>query len=471
MARAIATESENDVIVARATAPGDGAIAIVRLSGAAVVDVMKEVFRPDKPGLAVNAIAPGVLTLGKLHRPVHENAVIDQAMLVLWRAPRSYTGEDVAELHLHGSHVVVSQAIEACIESGARIANPGEFTRRAYLNGKLDLAQAEAVCDLIRAQTEIAGRAALVQLGGGLSARLGGIRAALIPVVAELEAFVDFPEEGLEFQTRERLGRVVDDCTHRLGEMLDTTRRGRYVRDGARLVLAGPPNAGKSSLFNWLLRRERALVSPHAGTTRDTIEAQVDLAGIPLTIVDTAGLRATPEEVEALGIQRTHAELEGADLVVFLVDCQDAHAAEAEYERVRKLPHLVVASKIDLRPSGLLESEIQLFAGAGRRGVFQISAQSREGIGPLEKAIVEQLGGTGAAEQTGLVTNRRHAEAIRRAVESLQTVAQGLASELSPELLVVDLTEAVAALDLITGRQSLDEDVLDAIFSTFCLGK
>lgn len=469
MARAIPEQSLRDIIVSRATAPGDGAIAIVRVSGPGTHELLARMFHPFHD-TKVSQMTPGHMVLGRIVQPGATDVVIDTGFAVVWRPPHSYTGEEMVELQVHGSPVVVGQIVEACVAAGARLANPGEFTRRAYLNGKMDLAQAEAVCDLIHAQTEAARRAALAQLGGGLSRRLQEVREHLVPVIAELEAHIDFPEEGLEFSTRERLGGVVDMSIRGLQALHESAARGRYLREGARVVLAGPPNAGKSSLFNLLLRRERALVTPHPGTTRDTIEAQVDLAGVPLTLVDTAGLRQDAEEIEVLGIARTREELQAADLILFLVDVRHPEHATTEYETLRDLPHLLVTNKIDLK-KGDGESPAGRLAGRGRRRSLAVSVMNRDGIAELEAALVEHFGGSGGREAAGLITNRRHAEALGRALVSLQTAAEGLASELSPEFIVVDLTAAVDQLDRITGRQGLDEDVLDAIFATFCLGK
>lgn len=469
MARPLPKETLKDTIVARGTAPGAGAIAIVRLSGPEARAIASAVFHPrtEQHG------EPGRMVLGKLHRPGKKETSIDEGFRVLWKAPRSYTGEDMAEFHLHGSPVTVSMAVEACQEAGARLADPGEFTRRAYLNGKLDLAQAEAVCDLITSQTESANRAALAQLAGGLSHRLASIREGLIPVVAELEASVDYPEEGLEFSARDRLAARMEECAGRIRDLLESARRGQHLRDGARVVLAGRPNSGKSSLFNLLLRKERALVTPHPGTTRDTVEAQIDFRGIPLTLIDTAGLREDPEEIEAMGIERALAELRAADLILFLVDRHSPpERASQEYQSVRELPHLVLANKADLE-AGAEAGDLALrYNGTGRVGFLEISAVSREGFDALEEVMARRLCGTSAiAEQGSVVTNRRHAEALRRALSELEEAQQAIASGISPEFVVINVTEAVGWLDAIVGHQSLDEDVLDAIFSTFCLGK
>ncbi len=459
MARAVSSESGSDIVVARATAAGQAPVAIVRASGPDLDAFLERLFKPSSSARP----EPGRLVLGRLADAEGE---FDEALAVLWKAPHSYTGEDVVEFHTHGSPAIVGRLLEACVAAGARIARPGEFTRRAYSNGRMDLAQAEAVCDLIASQTEAAGRAALAQLSGGLSATLHAIRDALVPVVAELEAHIDFPDEGLETATRERIGAAIDDCACRVRSLIESSTRGMRLKDGARVVLAGPPNAGKSSLFNLLLRRERALVTPHAGTTRDTIEADIDLAGVPVTLVDTAGLRDDAEEIEAMGIGRARAELAGADLTLFLADSSRPDDALAEYALHGAVPHVLVFTKTDLPDS----REPNVARGPGCRRVVRISCETKEGVGELETAILEAIGASG--EDAGaLVTSRRHVHALAESVASLQRAGEGVASSLSPEFIVVDLTEAVASLDLITGRGELDEDVLDAIFSTFCLGK
>lgn len=410
------------------------------------------------------------MILGHVCQPEGER--IEEGFAIFWRGPRSYTGEDMVEFQTHGSPVGVSQVLEACQVAGARLARPGEFTRRAYLNGKMDLAQAEAVCDLISAHTEAAARAALAQLGGGLSDRLEAIRDRLVPVAAELEASVDYPEEGLEFATRDRLLAAIEESRRELGRLLESAQRGTHLRDGVRLVLGGRPNAGKSSLFNLLVRRERALVTPHPGTTRDTVEAEFDLAGIPVTIVDTAGLRADAGEIEAMGIERALGEFRAADLVLFLIDASgpDPRAIE-EYSHVSDRPHFVVANKLDAANAAEAAALPDRFHGPGRRGFLALSAKTRDGVAELERRLVDFLGRAEERAEGALVTNRRHVDAIRTAAQELVSAAEGLAADQSPELLVVSLTEAIGSLDTITGRQGLDEDVLDAIFATFCLGK
>lgn len=460
MARNTYSASQQDLIVAPATAPGAAAIAIVRLSGPGAIEAADGLF-----GGRLAGAEAGRMVLGKL-------GAIDHCLAVCWRAPHSYTGENMVEFHVHGSPAVVAATLEACRAAGARLAQPGEFTRRAFLNGKLDLAQAEAVAALTAAQTDDARRSALTQLQGGLSARLAAARAILVQVAAELEAYIDFADEEVPRPDSERLLARVAEARAVLAELLRTWDRGRRLLKGARVVFAGAPNAGKSSLFNALLGRERAIVTPHAGTTRDTLEATVELAGIPVTYVDTAGLREGAEEIEAAGIARSRAEIEGADLTLFLVDTtSDLEPLREEYRVVAPLPHLLVASKTDLATAIRIDSATSTFRGPGRLAVVAASAVRREGLAALEEAIVTHLGGRAEAGAETVLTSARHFEALSTADALLATAATALAGGISPEYVVIDLAAALSEIDRVTGRQELDEDVLDAIFSTFCLGK
>jgi tRNA modification GTPase len=460
--------SDRDVIVAPATAPGASAVAIVRLSGPGTHELLRSLFRPGKQGRDFATSDWGRLVLGDVLDG--DGTVIDRCLAVAWRAPRSYTGEDTAELHLHGAQAIVRRVVSRAVELGARPARPGEFTRRAFLNGRLDLAQAEAVGELVQSETEAAARAALGRLRGGLSHRLIAIRAELIPVLAELEATIDFPEEGIEASTRQRLGQRIEYALLGINALLESFKRGRVLREGMRVVLAGPPNAGKSSLFNLLVGRERALVSPHPGTTRDTVEAQVEIAGVAVTLVDTAGLRALPEEIEAMGIAKTHEEIQSAALVVFVVDSTDPAGAHEEYRKISGVPHLLVFNKIDRMSQPAKEPE-RVLHPANALGVVRLSTVTSVGFSELEGLIRSRLGEKPTEENNPMITSERHALALGKARLAIETVAEGIASAVSPEFLALDLAEGMTHIDSITGRGGLDEEVLDAIFSQFCLGK
>lgn len=495
--------SSTDTIAARATPPGIGSIAVLRMSGGAALSVAERLFVPrgggggsaagarsagsagsggsggdgGGSGVGVRALPDRTATLGLLHRRPGGDP-LDECVLLLWRGPHSYTGEDVVEFHLHGGPRLVESALEALYACGVRAAQPGEFTRRAFLNGRLDLAQAEAVADLIVARTDQAARCALGQLTGGLSLRIAALRADLVTLAAECEAYIDFPEEGLPESDRARQGAGMEEVLRRLEVLLRDARRGRPLREGARIAIAGCPNAGKSSLLNALVGRERAIVAPHPGTTRDTIEAQVDLRGIPAVLIDTAGLREQSESVEALGIARTHDEIAAADLVVFVLDASEPIRGQTldAFARVRSRPHLVALNKTDL-PVAFSRAEVEkAVANPLLRGMYAISARTRSGLEELEAAMQGVLEGSpgGAMEdnpESPLVANARHIALLEASRSHLRRAFEGHTARLPLELVAVDLREALLALGAITGHTNPTEDILDSIFSTFCIGK
>ncbi|MGF1572843.1 MAG: tRNA uridine-5-carboxymethylaminomethyl(34) synthesis GTPase MnmE [Sumerlaeia bacterium] len=464
MSRSISQQSNTDTIIARATPAGSGAIAIVRLSGPQCHSVAKQIFlprfnSPEQPEAAK-------LLLGEIKNPA-SNAVLDECLAAFWYGPNSFTGEDCVEFHLHGSPVVVGEVISLSLSHGARLAQPGEFSQRAYKNGKVDLAQAEAICDLISARTVEASRFALQQLSGGLSRKCEEVRMRLVRTIAELEAYVDFPDEGLGIDVSNRIVQELSTLASIIKDWLVNARRGIATRDGVRVVLAGKPNAGKSSLFNALLKRDRAIVTPHAGTTRDTLEAEIDLHGVPVTMIDTAGLRTAEDEIERMGIERTKSEFQLANLILFLVDSTTPETAFSEYELCRGFPHLIVYNKIDQQtPDRSFQALLE-----GGVGIHEISAAANIGIAELENAVLQAVAGNNAESNSAMITNRRHQQALDVSLHHLLRAKCDLKREISPEFLLVDLTESVAQIDSITGRQGLDEDVLDELFSMFCLGK
>ncbi|MDX1971154.1 MAG: tRNA uridine-5-carboxymethylaminomethyl(34) synthesis GTPase MnmE [Candidatus Sumerlaeia bacterium] len=466
MSRTLGLTSDRDTIVARATPAGMGAIAILRLSGKEAHGIAGKLFRPRHRGHSIDSTVPGMMTLGTLYHPDTQER-LDECLLVKWVAPHSYTGEDCIEFHLHGSPLICAEMLSAIQRLGARLATPGEFTQRAYLNGKLDLSQAEAICDLISSRTAQGSRLALQQLNGGLSNQFLRLRGRLVQVVAELEAYVDFPEEGLGLSVTQRLVQELSTITCELTKWAQSANRGIVTREGARVLLAGKPNAGKSSLFNALLGRERAIVTPHPGTTRDTLEAEIDLEGVPVLLVDTAGLREATEEVERIGIERTREELEKADLILFLQDPTDPNLPLEEYQLCAGKRHLVVINKADQ----LFESVSTLPTLEGHLSTLRISARTRQGVPDLEQQILLSIVGTEGESESVLITNRRHRHAVEESIECLKRGTQDLSRNISPEFVLVDLMEAIAQLDLITGRDGVDEEILDQIFSTFCLGK
>jgi tRNA modification GTPase len=433
------------------------------------------------------------LAAAESHRAHHGFAVdgtgesIDEVLALVLRRPRSYTGEDTGEFSCHGSPQIVAELVDAALRCGARLAEPGEFTRRAFLNGRIDLVQAEAVADLVAAHTRAARRSALEQLRGGLSARVRALRCDLLALLAEIEASIDFVEEDIEFVGRDAVQRRCDAARQSVGVLLATADDGVLLRSGIRVSLAGAPNVGKSSLFNAILRSSRSIVTEHAGTTRDVVRETLRLGGVLVQLEDTAGLRpSSADPVESIGIERSRQSHREADIVLFVVDASSP-PADGEAEALAAVPpeHLVVAlNKVDLLPAPQAQ-ELARDAAAARhclhaRGgavaapaaVHPVSARTRAGVEALLDALVRHVGAERLALQNDAVVaiNQRHRETLLRAAAGLETMHQDLAAGAAPELLAADLRLAVAALGEVSGEQ-VSAEILDAIFSRFCIGK
>jgi tRNA modification GTPase len=442
-----------DTIAAISTPPGEGAIAVIRLSGPQARAIAERLFvRRNRAGRAVERM----LHFGCFR---DEDGRLDDGMAVVFRAPRSYTGEDMAELHCHGGVLVASRILGAVLRAGARAAEPGEFTRRAFLNGKMDLTQAEAVMDVIRASTSVALRAAEEQLAGRLGREVGTIRNILLGIAAHLEATIDFPEEGIDPATGEQLLSEIQQTRGRIETLLATAEEGRILREGVRLVLCGAPNAGKSSLLNRLLGFDRAIVSASPGTTRDTIEEFASLRGIPFRIADTAGLRETEDAVEREGVERAKSAMERADVVVRVVDVTHL------WEEKPRNGEILAANKIDLVGNGVAGSKFR------NAPFIAISCLTGEGIGQLVEAIAQSARG-GQAGGAPMLTaiNARHQVCLERARLCLREAEEGLREQADPELVAVPLREALDAAGEVVGATDIEE-ILGKIFSTFCIGK
>jgi tRNA modification GTPase len=463
---------QTDTIVALSTPPGVGALAVVRLSGPEAIAITQALF--SKKNLATQ---PGhTLHYGTLRDPA-SGQVLDEVVASLYRAPRSYTREDVVEISGHGSDFIVRQVLAAFLRQGARLAEAGEFTKRAFLNGALDLAQAEAVADLIAADSALSHQVALNQLRGGFSDELRGLRAQLIKFAALLELELDFGEEDVEFADRTGLTRLLGEVSGVVLGLLRSFELGNVIKNGITTVIAGRPNAGKSTLLNALLREERAIVSAIPGTTRDFIEDEVSIDGLRFRFVDTAGLRDNPaDEVEAIGVRRTRERIGQAALLLYLFDLTNMTPTEVQADLAEftaahpKLPVLLVGNKQD----AALPEQLTAFAQlkAQNPAFLTISAGQRQGLHTLQDSLLAQVRGAGLAT-TGtatIVTNVRHARALEAAAEHLAAVQQGLAIGQGTELLAADLRRALAALGEITGEISSD-DLLTSIFTQFCIGK
>ena len=458
-------------VCAPATSVGAGAISLIRVSGPDTMAVVDRVVR-FRSGSA--AQAPGYsLKFGTVEG-------LDDVLVSLFRAPRSYTGEDAAEISCHASPYIVSTLLERLTEAGCRLAEPGEFTRRALLNGKLDLAQAEAVADVIASSSAAQHRVAMNQLRGGYSAELRELRKQLLELAALLELELDFSEEDVEFADRSRLRNLLDTACSHCRQLADSFRLGNAIRNGVPAAIVGAPNSGKSTLLNALLRDDRAIVSDIPGTTRDTVEETCVLDGVLFRFIDTAGIRASEDEVERLGIERTFRKLSEAEIVLGVVDISDdpktiADAVRTITERVDRKQQklLILANKIDKLDDNKKVTTINLIVTSADNKLdsqftIGICAKNGEGLEKLRSTLVSQ---TGVASASGtLVTNARHAAALREAAASLSAVSDGLDRHIPSDLLAEDLRAALASLGTITGEISSDE-VLGEIFSKFCIGK
>ncbi|OGQ99013.1 MAG: tRNA uridine-5-carboxymethylaminomethyl(34) synthesis GTPase MnmE [Deltaproteobacteria bacterium RIFOXYD12_FULL_55_16] len=462
------SEFHEATIAAIATPPGVGGIGIIRVSGPQSYAILQQFFRAKNPP---SRFVSHKLYFGAIIHP-ETRQVIDEVLAVYMRAPQTYTREEVVEIHGHGSYLLLQEILALIVTfPGTRLAEPGEFTKRAFLNGRIDLTQAEAVAELLGAKTKEGASLAVNQLRGGLHEEIWGIRDALLAVRAVMEVAIDFPDEELEILDAQALtARLTREAQEPLLRLLARAEGGKIIREGVSVVILGRPNVGKSSLLNCLLREERAIVTELPGTTRDTIEECLDIKGVPVRIIDTAGIRETVEAVEEIGIRRARQKLEEADLVLLVMDGAEGLQAEdralfavAECKKV-----VVVVNKIDRAPDLNLGLYQEAFPGVP---VVAISATSGAGIHHLEEAVYEAATGGQGLQEPGLAApNVRHAAALQRTLAAVQQVGAGLAADLAPDLLAIDLQAALSFLGEIIGETTTD-DVLDIIFADFCLGK
>jgi tRNA modification GTPase len=440
----------DDTIVAVATPPGRGGIGVVRLSGPEARLIVEPLLRLK------HSLEPNRATYGELLDP-ESGSRIDEVVVTYFAKPHSYTAEDVVEISAHGSPVVLRFLVEACIARGARMAEPGEFTMRAFLNGRIDLTQAEAVRDLIESQTLFQARTAAQQLDGSLSQRLQPTKEQLVQLIATLEAGIDFAEDDVSVLPDGEIRNRIAAVREPLQKLAASFAFGNVVHEGMSLAIIGRPNVGKSSLFNRLIEQERAIVTPTPGTTRDLVTETVAIGGIPVRLIDTAGIRAATDEAESIGIQKTKAASAEADLVLVVTDSTDHPDDQPLLESTEGRKRLLVRNKADL-------------GGGVAAGFLATSATTGLGIDDLRAGILHQIGDGAGVQESGFLTNARHKGLVEESLRALNAADQAVQNRIPHEMLLLDLYSSLRPLDAITGATTTD-DILNRIFSSFCIGK
>jgi tRNA modification GTPase len=451
----------NDTICALATPQGIGAIGIIRISGEQAITIVNHIFK----GRNLLEVKSHTLHFGNI---IDENSTIDEVLVSVFKNPTSYTGEDTIEISCHGSSFVLQKVLELLVKNGARLAKPGEFTLRAFLNKKLDLSQAEAVADLIAADSAMAHQTAMQQMRGGYSAQIQFLRQQLLNFASLIELELDFAEEDVEFANKDELYRLVTEIDVLLKQLIQSFTYGNVLKNGIPTVIAGKPNAGKSTLLNALLNEERAIVSNIAGTTRDTIEETFYIDGIAFRLIDTAGIRQSDDTIESIGIERTYEAIQKAGLVLYLFDANSTSANQLT-EELKALPQhqyqlIVVGNKVDL-----VIDKKQLFHQIDEQNIIYVSSLNKSGLDDLV-LILKQFIETSKSSNSIVVSNVRHLEALQQASITLQHVFSSLQSTASGELLSLDIRKAIFHLGEITGEITTD-DLLGNIFNKFCIGK
>jgi tRNA modification GTPase len=457
---------QEDSIVALSTPPGRGGIGVIRVSGPASLSILRRMTNPE-----LADPEPNYMTLRDVVDPFSREA-LDHALVCYFKAPHSFTGEDVVEFHCHGSPVLLRRIIDSILRLDARLASPGEFSLRAVTNGRLQLSQAEAIRDLIDAQTDSAAQQATRQLAGEISHRLQPAKEQLLKIIVRLESSLEFVEDDLPQLERNEMERALESLRADFQSLASTFARGQLLRDGLTVALVGRPNAGKSSLFNRLLGHERAIVTPIPGTTRDTISEPIGLDGVPVTLVDTAGIRVTTEQIESIGVDRTRRAAADADLLIVVIDGSQRtnEEDEAVLEQAASKTHVIALNKSDLPTFSNAVVHDRLRTNGSPTPTVSVSAATEEGLADLRAAILKPfVNGNGTGEGL-LITNARHHDLLVRAMNSIASSEELIRADASEEIVLIGLHNALKFLGEITG-ETTTEDMLGQIFSTFCIGK
>ena len=461
---------KQDTIIALATPAGVGAIAVIRISGDDAINIVSKFFKSIS-GKKLNAQKTHTIHLGHI---VTEDVVLDEVLVSVFKNPKSYTGENVVEISCHGSTYIQQEIIQLFLANGCRMADNGEFTMRAFLNGKMDLSQAEAVADVIASNSSASHQMAIQQMRGGITNKLKELRTKLLDFAALIELELDFSGEDVEFADRTQFKELVAKISTVLKRLIESFAFGNAMKNGIPVAIIGEPNVGKSTLLNALLNEEKAIVSDIAGTTRDAIEDEISIDGVLFRFIDTAGIRETQDIVESIGIKKAYEKAEKAQLIIFLIDANKfIHSSDTFIEEIetikKRFPNkrvLVIANKVDTlscHDSSILQSEID--------DLFLLSAKQNEGLETLKKELTSLVNIGALSNNETIVTNSRHFEALNNALAAINSVQQGIDLEISTDLFAIDIRECLRHLGTITGDYDVDKDILGHIFSNFCIGK
>ncbi|MFC1548912.1 tRNA uridine-5-carboxymethylaminomethyl(34) synthesis GTPase MnmE [Candidatus Omnitrophota bacterium] len=460
--------STNDTIAAISTPLGESGIGIVRLSGKDAISVVNRIFSPTNED-QLSSCDSHTVHYGYI-KTSDKKEIVDEVLLTVLRSPRTYTTEDIVEINCHGGIMPLKKILELCLNEGARLAEPGEFTKRAFLNGRIDLTQAEAVLDVIKSKTDTSRKVAIEQLRGVFSEEIKGLRDSMVGVLALIELAIDFSQQDVEFPEINEITKRVGYIRDLVRNILETSDKGIILREGASIVICGRPNVGKSSLMNALLRHDRVIVTPVAGTTRDVIEESINICGVKVRLSDTAGIIETQDRVEIEGIKRSREKLEEADMVILVLDSSRTLSGKDKeiYKTLKDKKHIIVANKSDLSRELDINKAQELF-NCGN--IQEVSALKKEGLEGIEDTVAEELfhGDVGIPEGP-VVTNVRHKNILENISKNLERAGKVTGKNYNGELLASDLNEVVHQLGLITG-ESVEDDILDRIFSQFCIGK